>query len=100
MHFGNWVGFGMIEDEDTQPKREGTSLSRDVQEHLGRRLRTALHVEADKPAFLGESTVPPQFEPYVRRLQASERGERQGYEAVKQALGDIGSPSVDGKPGA
>lgn len=75
-------------DETDQPKRGEAALPRDVQEHLGRRLRTALRLEEERPAFLGETNVPPQFEPLVRRLEAGERGERQGYEAVKRALGE------------
>lgn len=73
-----------MHDDDQDMK--GGALSRDVQQHLGRRLRTELHVEADKPAFLGESSVPPQFETLVRKLEAGEQGERQGYEAVKRAI--------------
>lgn len=73
-------------NEQDPTRRDGAALPRDVQEHLGRRLRTELHIEAEKPAFLGELAVPPQFEPLVRQLEASERGERQGYEAVKRAI--------------
>ena len=76
-------------------KASGAALPRDVQEHLGRRLRKELQVEVEKPAFLGESSVPPQFEPLVRRLEAGERGERQGYEAVKRAIVD-GAPRREG----
>jgi hypothetical protein len=82
----------MTEDDTTGPKRSDVALPRDVQEHLGRRLRTALRVEDEKPAFLGETNVPPQFEPLVRKLEASERGERQGYEAVKRAIIDEAAP--------
>lgn len=64
----------------------GSGLPRDVQEHLGRRLRTELSSEAEKPTFLGESSVPPEFEPLVRKLEAGEQGQRQGYEAVKRAI--------------
>lgn len=78
----------MAEDDSAGAKRSEVVLPRDVQEHLGRRLRTALRVEDEKPAFLGETNLPPQFEPLVRRLEAGERGERQGYEAVKRALID------------
>ena len=81
-------------DDDTKG-RDGAVLPRDIQEQIGRRLRTELRVEVEKPTYLGESSVPPQFEPLVRRLEASERGERQGYEAVKKALID---PSIE--PGA
>lgn len=75
---------------EVSTKRDGAGLSRDVQEHLGRRLRTALRVQEAKPSFLGETSLPPEFERIVRRLEAGERGQRQGYEAVKAALGDLG----------
>ncbi|MDB5592913.1 hypothetical protein [Enterovirga sp.] len=72
--------------DETEPKRADATLPRDVQEHLGRRLRTQLRVEEAPPTFLGETSVPAQFEPLVRRLEAGERGERQGYEAVRRAI--------------
>ena len=75
-----------MQNEDPTAKTTDAALPRDIQEHLGRRLRSELHTEADKPAFLGEPSVPPQFEPLVRKLEAGEGGERQGYEAVKRAL--------------
>lgn len=74
----------MMQDDDH--KEGGSGLPRDIQEHLGRRLRTELHIEAEKPSFLGESNVPPQLESLVRKLEASENEEHQGYEAVKRAL--------------
>lgn len=73
---------------DGTGKPEGPVLARDIQEQLGRRLRNELRVEAEKPTYLGESSVPPQFEPLVRKLEAGARGERQGYEAVKRAIID------------
>ena len=76
--------------QDDDRNKPDSSLPRDIQEHLGRRLRTELHIEADKPAFLGESTVPPELETLVRKLEAGENGERQGYEAVKRALSGEG----------
>ena len=62
------------------------ALPRDIQEQIGRRLRTELRQDDAKPSYLGETALPPQFEPLVRKLEASERGQRQGYEAVKAAL--------------
>jgi hypothetical protein len=82
-------------------KEEVAALPREVQEHLGRRLRTALQAEDGKPSFLGDTNLPPEFERIVRRLEAGARGERQGYEAVKRALGDLdfGDPADrSGKP--
>jgi hypothetical protein len=77
----------MIDDDDSAAgAARDAKLPRPIQEHLGRRLRTELHVEAEKPSFLGESSVPPQFESLVRKLEAGEGGQRQGYEAVRRAL--------------
>ena len=81
-----------MQNDDQTAKTADAALPREIQEHLGRRLRSELHTEADKPTFLGEPTVPPQFEPLVRKLEAGEGGERQGYEAVKRAL--IGEDEV------
>ncbi|HMO27975.1 hypothetical protein [Enterovirga sp.] len=81
-----------MQDDDRTPP--GTKLPRDVQEHLGRRLRNELQIEAGKPSFLGEPTVPPQFESLVRKLEAGQQqGEREGYEAVKRAI--LGEPPPD-----
>lgn len=66
---------------DTKP------LPSDVQEHLGRRLRSTYTVEAAKPAFLGDTALPPQFERYVRQLENAERSSREGLKAVGDALG-------------
>lgn len=82
------------DEKDTD--EAGVVLPRDIQEHLGRRLRSTLAVEEAKPAYLGETSVPPQFDSLVRRLEAGERGERQGYEAVKAALDGIADPKTDG----
>ena len=80
-------------------KAEVAALPRDVQEHLGRRLRAALQTPDARPSFLGDTNLPPEFERLVRRLEAGERGQRQGYEAVKQALKDLGDLGLGGGPG-
>lgn len=86
------------DDKPDGGKRDGAALPREVQEHLGRRLRTALDIEPGQPAFLGDSNIPPELDGLVRRLEAGERGQRQGYEAVKRALNlDDGAPPR--KPG-
>lgn len=86
-------------DEPEHPtdavQADGAGLPRDVQEHLGRRLRAALEVEAEKPAFLGDSNLPPRFEHLVRKLEAAETSERQAYEAVRRALEEPGRPDTD-----
>lgn len=73
--------------------REGAPLPKPVQEHLGRELRTTYHTEEAKPAFLGDTGVPPEFEPYIERIQAQERRQerahQRGVEAVRAALQDL-----------
>jgi hypothetical protein len=61
-----------------------------VQEHLGRQLR-ATYVEAqDRPVYLGDPALPPQFDEHLYRLAAREspreRARLQGLAAVAAAL--------------
>ena len=69
------------------PPREDAALTREVQDHLGRRLRTALDERTEKPSFLGESALPPEFETQIRRLENRERASQKGVEAVMNAFG-------------
>jgi hypothetical protein len=74
----------------------GPALGRPLQEHLAQQLRTTYHVMTDKPAFLGDAAVPPQFEEHLRRLEAKDRERhhekvrQRGIEAVESALYDLG----------
>lgn len=61
-------------------------LPKGVQEHLGRQLRSAYNAKAERPAFLGDPAVPPQFERLIRRIEVSEKVREIGVEAVRQAL--------------
>ena len=70
-------------------------LAPPLQEHLGRQLRTAYHAMAEKPAYLGDPAIPPEFDRYVQRLEARERIRNRGVEAVKAALQEIGIKSSD-----
>ena len=63
------------------------ALSREVREHLGRKLRSELRVEAEKPAFLGDDAVPPQFSGLVNELQRRERSSQKGVEALRKEFG-------------
>ena len=67
--------------------RDRASLPNEVREHLGRKLRATLTETGDKPAYLGDDGLPPQFTGYIRRLRDQERGAEKGVEAVRQALG-------------
>jgi hypothetical protein len=76
-----------------QPSSPGTPLPKNVQEHLGRQLRSTYNAKAERPTFLGDPAVPPQFERLIRRIEVSEKVREIGVEAVRQALkpGAIGS---------
>ena len=68
----------------------GVPLSRSIQEHLGRQLRSVYNESAAKPAFLGDTDLPPQFERLIRRIETSEKVHEVGVEAVRKALGPEG----------
>lgn len=74
---------------DDQPgsAKPGASLSSEVREHLGQKLRATLRQTSDKPAFLGDDALPPEFEGAIRRLQGQDRPSRSGLDAVRNALG-------------
>ncbi|HEY0571876.1 MAG TPA: hypothetical protein VGD16_10125 [Enterovirga sp.] len=74
-----------------QPSSTAAPLPKDVQEHLGRQLRSAYNAKAERPAFLGDPAVPPQFERLIRRIEVSEKVREIGVEAVRQAL-EPGAP--------
>lgn len=70
-----------------------TRLPRSVQDHLARQLRAAYVETLDKPAYVGDPALPPQFDDHLRRLAVNERqrrrerASRQGLAAVAAALG-------------
>jgi hypothetical protein len=72
-----------------------SSLPRPLQEHLAQQLRSAYHELSDKPSFLGDPTLPVEFEYHLARLEAVERNRlierirREGLEAVRSALEEI-----------
>lgn len=67
--------------------KPGAALSSEVREHLGQKLRATLRQTSDKPAFLGDESMPPEFEGAIRRLQGQDRPSRSGLDAVRNALG-------------
>jgi|RhiMetdeSRZDD1v2_1073273.scaffolds.fasta_scaffold947857_2 hypothetical protein len=77
----------------------GPALARPLQEHLGQQLRTTYTALNDKPAFLGDTAVPPQFEEHLQRLEAKDRERhhdkvrQRGIDAVASAL-----QNLDGEP--
>ncbi len=83
---------------------QGSTLPRTLQEHLAQKLRSAYQELSDKPAFLGDPTLPIEFEYHLARLEAVERNRllervrNQGLEAVKSALQDIVAGPLDPEP--
>jgi hypothetical protein len=83
--------------EGTRPAEDaGAVLPRPIQEHLGQQLRTTYNAEApEKPAYLGDTALPLEFELQLQRLEASERrrlremAHELGTQAVEQALRDL-----------
>jgi hypothetical protein len=63
------------------------ALSREVREHLGRKLRSELRVEAEKPAFLGDDALPPQFAGLVHQLQRREMSSHKGVDVLRKEFG-------------
>jgi hypothetical protein len=87
------------------PER-ASSLSRPLQEHLARELRSTYHATEEKPAFLGDPAIPVEFEYQLQRLEAvekvrhTEKVHNQAVEAVKTALEEIVAGPLDDKPPA
>lgn len=67
----------------------GSGLAPDIREHLGVQLRTEYDVISEKPAFLGDPAIPPQFEEQIVRLETRERVHTKAVEAVAHALQDV-----------
>lgn len=83
----------------TEPEPSGEEdaapLARPIQEHLAQQLRTTYHAMAEKPAFLGDPVVPPQFDQHIQRLEIREKAHDKGIQAVKAALRDLGVDVVE-----
>ena len=75
-----------------------SGLTRPLQEHLGQQLRTTYQVMEEKPAFLGDTNVPPELEAPLQRLETREKIRHQGLEAVRTALGGDEEPEPAGPP--
>jgi hypothetical protein len=63
------------------------SLDKPIQELLGQKLRAAYNEVAEKPAFLGDPTLPPEIEDQLLELETRIRAHEKGTEAVREALG-------------
>jgi len=83
------------EGRPPRPEDPASPLARPIQEHLAQQLRTTYHVMADKPAFLGDPVVPPQFDQHIQRLEIREKAHDKGIQAVKAALRDLGVDVVE-----
>lgn len=74
-------------------------VTREVQEHLGQRLRSTYNEATGNPTYLGDSALPEPFDTHLRRIEAVETRQREevrrrGLEAVEKALADLGAEPV------
>jgi hypothetical protein len=86
------------------PLHTGAPLPPPVQEHLAQQLRATYQVMAEKPAFLGDPMLPPQFDRHINELESRERSavrekaHNLGVEAVEAALQEVASGSCGPDP--
>jgi hypothetical protein len=87
---------------DPEPSAESSlsGLPRPVQEHLGQQLRTTYQAMAEKPAFLGDTSVPPELDRHLQSLETREKVRHQGLEAVRTALQEPDAPDAPDAPEA
>lgn len=50
-----------------------SALDEPVREHLGKQLRSTYHVMTEKPSFLGDPAIPPQFDTLIHKLEKRDR---------------------------
>ena len=66
--------------------RERPVLDSDIQSHLGQELRSTYARVADKPAYLGDPALPPEFEHKLIEVEAAVELREKGIEAVREVL--------------
>lgn len=93
----NGAEAGAPEGAEVQSDRSTAPLPSPVQEHLAQQLRATYQVMSEKPAFLGDPVLPPEFDRHIARLEERERKDVRekahnlGIEAVEAALQDLAS---------
>jgi hypothetical protein len=69
-------------------------LPHEVRNHLGQKLRATYREKLEKPAYLGDPTLPREFDDTLHQLtilcSERERASRCGLKAVQVALDGIG----------
>lgn len=75
-----------VDDRDEEQTKG--LLDKSVQDHLGQKLRAAYNELADKPKYLGDPALPPEFDQQLLRMEMTIRTHEEGVEAVKDALAD------------
>lgn len=71
-------------DGSPPPGPLDSALPETVLEHLGRRLRAELRLEADKPAYLGDEMLPARFLSLVRQIERREISSQAGIDAIRR----------------
>ena len=69
-------------------------LDRKEQDFLGQKLRAAYAEAEEKPSYLGDPALPPEFEEKVLAVEKSVEVHEKGIEAVRDALG-VAEPAHD-----
>jgi len=70
-------------------------LPRQVQEHLGQKLRAQLYEDAPKPQYLGDPAIPREFDSLIERIESQDRAKRSeriariARQAVEDALAGL-----------
>lgn len=78
-------------------QRHKVTLGKPVIDHLGQVLRSEYNRVADKPAYLGDTPLPPEFEHKLLAIEKSEEIREKGVEAVGEALG-LNDTAADADP--
>ena len=70
-----------------EPDGPKAGLEKPIRDHLGEVLRAEYNRVADKPAYLGDTPLPPEFEHKLLQIEKSEDIREKGVEAIGEALG-------------
>jgi hypothetical protein len=84
-----------MSDDATNEKDGGAqppALDKAVQDHLGQKLRAAYAEVAEKPAFLGDAALPPEFEHKLLEVETAAQVREKGVEAIREVL-DLPDPA-------
>lgn len=86
------------DDDRAEPRPDPkVGLTKPIRDHLGEVLRTEYSRVAEKPSYLGDTPLPPEFEHKLLQIEKSEEIHEKGVSAVGEALG-VSGPVDDVPP--